>query len=160
MPSGRATTGITYSAVAKTGGYIVEARIPWTTLQGTPAVGQYLGFDFMINDDDNAGTSRWKIIVERRYRRCMAKPIALGTAILRDVAACTLPAPPTAIATISYTQGSTASALSATGTNLLWYTVATGGTASSSAYTFYNFCWHYKLLCITNSKRMKVVEQL
>lgn len=133
LPSGRATTGITYSAVAKTGGYIVEARIPWTTLQGTPAVGQYIGFDFMINDDDNAGTRDGKLSWNAATDDAWQNPSLIGTAILRDIATCTPPAPPTATATICYTQGSTASALSATGTNLLWYTVATGGTASSSA---------------------------
>nr|HPM13486.1 sugar-binding protein [Bacteroidales bacterium] len=101
LPSGRATTGITYSAVAKTGGYIVEARIPWSTLQGTPAIGQYLGFDFMINDDDNAGTRDGKLSWNAATDDAWQNPSLFGTAILRDVAACTPPAPPTAIATIS-----------------------------------------------------------
>ena len=45
----------------------------------------------------------------------------------------TAPAAPTATSPISYCQNSTATALTATGTNLLWYTVAAGGTGSAAA---------------------------
>ncbi len=57
LPSGRLTTGITYAVLDTDDGYIIEARIPWTTTQGSPAVNQLIGIDFMINDDDN-GTGR------------------------------------------------------------------------------------------------------
>ena len=69
------------------------------------------------------------------------------TAILNgtDFAGCTaietinitvnpLPAAPT-VSTVTYCQGATATALTATGTNLLWYTVSTGGVGSSTAPT-------------------------
>jgi Fungalysin metallopeptidase (M36)/PA domain/Ig-like domain CHU_C associated len=46
-----------------------------------------------------------------------------------------IPAAPTVTATIAYCQGATASALTATGTGLLWYTTATGGTGSATAPT-------------------------
>uniref|UniRef100_UPI0033414E2E Ig-like domain-containing protein n=1 Tax=Flavobacterium sp. TaxID=239 RepID=UPI0033414E2E len=42
-----------------------------------------------------------------------------------------IPALPTVITPVTYCQGATASALSATGTGLLWYTAPTGGTGSS-----------------------------
>ncbi|MFC4261809.1 gliding motility-associated C-terminal domain-containing protein [Ferruginibacter yonginensis] len=45
------------------------------------------------------------------------------------------PAAPTVVSPIAYCQGATATALTATGTNLLWYTVATGGTGSTTAPT-------------------------
>ncbi len=45
------------------------------------------------------------------------------------------PAAPTATAAFSYCQGATAAVLTATGSNLLWYTVATGGTGSATAPT-------------------------
>jgi large repetitive protein len=45
------------------------------------------------------------------------------------------PALPTATAAVSYCQGATATALVATGTNLLWYTVPTAGTGSTTAPT-------------------------
>ncbi len=42
---------------------------------------------------------------------------------------------PTAATPVNYCQNATATALSATGTNLLWYTAATGGTGSATAPT-------------------------
>lgn len=46
-----------------------------------------------------------------------------------------LPGPPGVNPTVSYCQGVNPSALTATGTSLLWYTVATGGTGVSTAPT-------------------------
>jgi Ig-like domain CHU_C associated len=43
------------------------------------------------------------------------------------------PVAPTATAAIGYCQGSTATALTASGTGLLWYTVSAGGTGSATA---------------------------
>ena len=45
------------------------------------------------------------------------------------------PAAPTVTSPVTYCQNATATALTATGTNLLWYTVATGGTGSNTAPT-------------------------
>ena len=45
------------------------------------------------------------------------------------------PLAPTVVTPVVYCQGATATALSATGTNLLWYTVAIGGTGSTTAPT-------------------------
>lgn len=84
LPSGRATTGITYSSVSTTNGYVIEARIPWTTLQGSAVVGQKLGIDFMINDDDD-GTSRdgklsWNSATDEAWQDASL----FGTAILSN----------------------------------------------------------------------------
>jgi hypothetical protein len=46
-----------------------------------------------------------------------------------------VPAAPTVSSPVTYCQNSTAVALTATGNNLLWYTVATGGTGSTTAPT-------------------------
>lgn len=46
-----------------------------------------------------------------------------------------VPAAPSATSPISYCEGATATALTATGTSLLWYTSATGGSGSSTAIT-------------------------
>jgi glycosidase len=46
-----------------------------------------------------------------------------------------IPAAPTVNSPVAYCQNSTATALTATGTNLLWYTAATGGTGGSTAPT-------------------------
>lgn len=130
LPSGRSTTGITYKAVAKTGGYVVEAAIPWTTLQKTPTADQYLGFDFMINDDDD-GTARdaklsWNSATDNAYQ----DPSLFGTAVLK-AATCNLAAP-TVSTSITYEQNTTAVPLTATGTGLLWYASASGGTGSAT----------------------------
>ncbi len=45
------------------------------------------------------------------------------------------PASPSVTATVTYCQNATASQLTATGSNLLWYSTATGGTGSSTAPT-------------------------
>ena len=45
----------------------------------------------------------------------------------------TVPVAPTASSPVNYTQGATATALTAVGTALKWYTVATGGTALTAA---------------------------
>jgi large repetitive protein len=55
------------------------------------------------------------------------------TAIVVNVTA--TPAAPIVTAAVGYCQGTTASALTATGTNLLWYTTATSGTGSNTAPT-------------------------
>jgi len=49
--------------------------------------------------------------------------------------ACTPPAAPTVTSPVNYCLNSTASQLTATGSNLLWYTVPSGGTGSSTAPT-------------------------
>ena len=54
--------------------------------------------------------------------------------IYLSIPACATAAP-TATTPVNYCQGATASPLTATGTNLLWYTTATGGTGSSTAPT-------------------------
>ncbi len=61
IPTTASKTGITYSAVATTDGYIIEARIPWTTINTTPAADKLIGIDFMLNDDDDNGTRDGKM---------------------------------------------------------------------------------------------------
>ena len=52
-----------------------------------------------------------------------------------DAAPTPIPAAPTVSSPVSYCQNSTASALTATGTALLWYTASTGGSGNSTAPT-------------------------
>jgi len=85
LPSGRSTTGITYSTVAKTGGYILEAKIPWTTLQGTPAPNQLVGIEFMVNDDDNGGTRDKKLAWTSTTDNAYQDPSLFGVAKLAEV---------------------------------------------------------------------------
>ena len=60
---------------------------------------------------------------------CTSAPSAVHTVTVNA-----LPSAPTT-SPVTYCQGDTASALSATGSNLLWYTVASGGTGSATAPT-------------------------
>ncbi len=50
------TTGIVFAIQNVTGGYNLEARIPWSTIGVTPAIGKQIGFDVSVDDDDNGGT--------------------------------------------------------------------------------------------------------
>jgi endo-1,4-beta-D-glucanase Y len=132
LPAGRSVAGITYTAVARTGGYIIEARIPWATIQGTPAAGQLVGIDFMINDDDDNGVRDGKLSWNAATDNAWQDPSLFGTAILQGAVPCTTPAAPTVTATAAYCQNAPATALTATGTGLKWYTAATGGTSAAS----------------------------
>lgn len=90
-PSGRATTGISYAMVESSNGYIFEARIPWTTLKGTPAVGQKVGFDLHINDDDDGDERDAKLAWTSTSDDTWQNPSLLGTIVLQDVVPCPLP---------------------------------------------------------------------
>jgi hypothetical protein len=52
-----AITGVTFKEAVRTGGYVMEIRIPWTTLglAGGPASGALVGFDIHVDDDDDGG---------------------------------------------------------------------------------------------------------
>lgn len=61
IPAAAPKTNISYAAVATSDGYVIEARIPWTTLTFTPEVDKLIGVDFMVNDDDDNGTRDGKL---------------------------------------------------------------------------------------------------
>lgn len=50
------TTGITFNMYAAGAGYVLEASIPWSTIGVTPVIGNQIGFDISVDDDDNGGT--------------------------------------------------------------------------------------------------------
>ncbi|MET0340625.1 MAG: sugar-binding protein [Polyangiales bacterium] len=59
---GKSTRGIGFANVKVDGGYRVEARIPWTTLNATPAtLGRRVAFDVHVNDDDDGGARDGKL---------------------------------------------------------------------------------------------------
>ncbi|MCX6180778.1 MAG: T9SS type A sorting domain-containing protein, partial [Bacteroidetes bacterium] len=52
-------TGISWAIPSGGGGYILETRIPWTTVNtggSAVAAGKTIGFDIYINDDDDGGS--------------------------------------------------------------------------------------------------------
>lgn len=84
IPSAYSKTGITYSAVATTNGYIIEARLPWTTINATPAADKLLGIDFMINDDDNNGERDAKLSWNAATDQAYTDASLFGTAKLNS----------------------------------------------------------------------------
>ena len=90
-PGGRTTSGISYSITDKSGGYIFEARIPWSALSASPISGQKLGFDFMVNDDDDGGTRDTKISWNSATDNAYQDPSLFGTVILMDALPCPMP---------------------------------------------------------------------
>ncbi len=85
LPTSHSTAGITYKAVNKTGGYLVEASIPWSTLLASPAANQLLGIEFMVNDDDDGGTRDKKIAWTSTTDNAYQDPSLFGTAKLMNI---------------------------------------------------------------------------
>ncbi len=48
-----ATAGVQVASVARTGGYRMEVKIPWSTLGTTPSSNRLFGLDVLVNDDDD-----------------------------------------------------------------------------------------------------------
>ncbi|WP_051313482.1 glycosyl hydrolase family 8 [Sporocytophaga myxococcoides] len=84
-PEGRSVTGINYSMKATTNGYVFEVRIPWSTLQASPLVGQLHGIDIHVNDDDNGGARDGKISWAAISDDAWQNPSLLGTMILKEM---------------------------------------------------------------------------
>ncbi|WP_051312827.1 glycosyl hydrolase family 8 [Sporocytophaga myxococcoides] len=84
LPSGRSIEGISFNSVGTSNGYIVEASIPWSTLQGTPVKGQNIGIDFMINDDDDGSGRDKKLSWNAAEDNAWQDPSLFGTAVLAE----------------------------------------------------------------------------
>ncbi len=56
IPSNYATSNIDFVIDPTREGYIAEIRIAWESIKGTPEDGKNIGFDFMIDDDDDGDT--------------------------------------------------------------------------------------------------------
>lgn len=102
-------SGASFS-VAGNGGASPIASFSWNTAGVTPGI-----YIFYINYKDDA---------------C---PLSYSQTIAYSITINASPDAPTVVSPISYCPGATATALTATGTNLLWYTSATGGTGSTTA---------------------------
>ena len=70
-----------------------------------------------------------------RYRLIATNTAGTVTSNQATLTVNAVPAAPTVVPTIAYCQGAATSILTATGTNLLWYTTASGGTGSTTAPT-------------------------
>ncbi len=79
IPAGRSTEGINYSIMDTDTGYTVEIQIPWSNLQSTPEDGKEMGFDFMINDDDDGGGRDGKLSWNATEDQAWQDPSIFGT---------------------------------------------------------------------------------
>ncbi len=74
------TTGVTFSLQLITGGYTMEARIPWTTINtGAPFDGKIIGIDIAVNDDDNGGPRDGQIATYSSSDQAFTNPSFFGT---------------------------------------------------------------------------------
>lgn len=72
-------TGVTFSQGVKTGGYIIEIKIPWSTIGTAPVDDELIGFDVHVNDDDGGGTRDGKIAWHDAVDDAHAHPYGMGT---------------------------------------------------------------------------------
>jgi hypothetical protein len=84
IPAGYSTEGVVYEILETANGYNVEAKIPWTTLQVTPVGDMRIGFDFMINDDDDGDGRDSKISWNATEDQAWQNPSYFGTVELKD----------------------------------------------------------------------------
>ena len=73
------TNGIQYAFARTDKGYRLEAKLPWSTLGTTPAVGKKIGLDIHVNDDDDGGDRDTKIMWFGEHDIAWQQPSAFGT---------------------------------------------------------------------------------
>ncbi len=75
-------TGVSFAQLDRTGGYIMEISIPWSTIGTIPSADNLIGIDIHVNDDDNGGgrdkKKAWKDSLDQAFR----KPAVFGTGTL------------------------------------------------------------------------------
>lgn len=65
-----------------TGGYTLEAKIPWTVFKVTPTSGARFGFALSLSDDDLPGSAVQQSLVSSVSTRKLVDPTTWGTLIL------------------------------------------------------------------------------
>jgi hypothetical protein len=75
-------TSVTVQARQITGGYELEARVPWTVFSITPAGGNRYGFALSISDNDLTGTATQQSMVSSVGVRRLLNPTTWGTLVL------------------------------------------------------------------------------
>jgi hypothetical protein len=137
---GGGQTGTMYAAVAySTNGFSTFTFLPATTNnQGTnvPQSGTTItlsatGLNVSVV---NGNTLSLRIILWRKNAATVTgTTVTIGTVVINGTTTSTAPAAPVVTTPVTYCQSGTAIALTATGSNLLWYTVSTGGTGNIAA---------------------------
>jgi uncharacterized protein YjdB len=76
------TAGIVFSEYATGSGYNLEVSIPWSTIGVTPAVGNAIGLDIQVDDDDNGGVRDSQIASFATNTTAWQNPAVFGTVYL------------------------------------------------------------------------------
>ncbi|MCS6824506.1 MAG: glycosyl hydrolase family 8 [Cytophagaceae bacterium] len=85
-PHGHSTAGIQFAKTDNPTGYIMEIRMPWSTLGlASPSPGTLVGLDVHINDDDDNGARDGKLSWSASADMAWTDPSYMGTIILRDL---------------------------------------------------------------------------
>ena len=71
-------SSVRIAAVAMTGGYRVEAAIPWSIFGVTPASGQQYGFAISVSDDDQPNTAVQEKMISTAANRKLVDPTTWG----------------------------------------------------------------------------------
>lgn len=74
--------GVLIKAKQATGGYTLEAKIPWTVFKVTPTSGARFGFALSLSDDDLPGSAVQQSLVSSVPTRTLVNPTTWGTLIL------------------------------------------------------------------------------
>ena len=82
--NGIATTGIEYVMTGTDTGYIFEAKIPLANVGVVPEDGKMIGFDFMINDDDDGGDREGKLSWNSSSDAAYQNTSVFGTILLNS----------------------------------------------------------------------------
>jgi serine/threonine-protein kinase len=77
-------TAIDVAAQSFSGGYVLEAAVPWWTLGGRPAIETPAGFCLCLSDNDISGTAGQQSMVCTTSMRRWGDPTTWGTLILVD----------------------------------------------------------------------------
>lgn len=89
IPATFNTDSIVYAISDTEFGYLVEGMIPWSTLGGNPSDSMLLGFDFMVNDDDDGGGRDGKLSWNATADQAWSNPGLFGTVMLVGTSALT-----------------------------------------------------------------------
>lgn len=74
---------VTVAAQQTSTGYTLEAAIPWSDLNLTPAIGMVLGLALNVNDNDQAGQAIQEVMKSNVSTRTLTNPSGWGTLTLQ-----------------------------------------------------------------------------
>jgi hypothetical protein len=74
---------VTVAAQQTDKGYNLEAAIPWSDLELTPAAGAVIGLALNANDNDTPGTAVQEVMMSHVAGRTLTNPTTWGTLTLQ-----------------------------------------------------------------------------